>query len=167
MANGGWQIVDGGCMAFVVRPALSVLCRLSSVACFALASLCLAQAASADDAADYPSRVVRIIVSPLPAGSPDIVARLMADRLAPRWGHAVVVENRPGAAGNLGAAEVAAAAPNGYTLLSSQPAPLTTNVLLYGKLRFDPAAFDPVILMSTLPNTPGVTREFPANSVPD
>jgi tripartite-type tricarboxylate transporter receptor subunit TctC len=143
---------------------LSVLCRLSSVVCLA-ALLYVAQAASADDAADYPSRTVRIIVSSLPAGGPDIVARLMADRLAPRWGHAVVVENRPGAAGNLGAAEVAAAAPNGHTLLSSQPAPLTTNVLLYGKLRFDPAAFEPVIIMSTLPNTLVIRRDFPANSV--
>jgi tripartite-type tricarboxylate transporter receptor subunit TctC len=164
MADGGWRIVDGGCRAFIVRPASSVLCRLSSVVCSA-ALLCVAQAASADDAADYPSRMVRIIVSSPPAGSPDIVARLMADRLAPRWGQAVVVENRPGAAGNLGAAEVAAAAPNGHTLLSAQPAPLTTNVLLYGKLRFDPAAFEPVIIMATLPNTLVVRRDFPANSV--
>jgi tripartite-type tricarboxylate transporter receptor subunit TctC len=79
-----------------------------------------------DNAADYPSRTVRIIVSAPPAGSPDIVARLLADRLAPRWGQAVVVENRLGAGGNIGAGEVAAAEPDGYTLLSAQPAPLTT-----------------------------------------
>jgi tripartite-type tricarboxylate transporter receptor subunit TctC len=108
---------------------------------------------------------VRIIVSSPPAGGPDIMARLLADRLAPRWGQAVVVENRPGAGGNLGAGEVAAAEPDGYTLLSAQPAPLTTNVLLYRKLNFDPTAFEPVIVMATLPNALVVRQDFPADSV--
>ena len=117
------------------------------------------------EATDYPARTVRIIVSAPPAGSPDIVARLLADRLAPRWGHAVVVENRPGAGGNLGAGEVAAAEPDGYTLLSAQPAPLTTNVLLYRKLNFDPAALEPVIIMTTLANALVVRHDFPADDV--
>jgi tripartite-type tricarboxylate transporter receptor subunit TctC len=86
-----------------------------------IAGLCVAQMALGQDksAADYPSRTVRIIVSAPPAGGPDIVARLLADRLASRWGRAVVVENRPGAGGNLGAGEVAAAEPDGHTLLSA------------------------------------------------
>jgi len=108
---------------------------------------------------------VRIIVSSPPAGSPDIVARLLADRLALRWGRAVVVENRPGAGGNLGAGEVAAAEPDGNTLLSAQPAPFTTNVLLYRKRGFDPAALEPVIVMTTLPNVLVVRQDFPAGSV--
>jgi tripartite-type tricarboxylate transporter receptor subunit TctC len=132
-----------------------------------MAGLCVAQMALGQDngAADYPSRTVRIIVSAPPAGGPDIVARLLADRLAPRWRQAVVVENRPGAGGNLGAGEVAAAEPDGYTLLSAQPAPLTTNVLLYRKLSFDPTAFEPVIIMTTLPNALVVRQDFPAGSV--
>jgi tripartite-type tricarboxylate transporter receptor subunit TctC len=132
-----------------------------------IAALLAAHAAMAQDkdAADYPSRTVRIIVSSPPAGGPDIMARLLADRLAPRWGQAVVVENRPGAGGNLGAGEVAAAEPDGYTLLSAQPAPLTTNVLLYRKLNFDPTAFEPVIVMATLPNALVVRHDFPADSV--
>ncbi len=89
----------------------------------------------------------------------------MADKLQQRWGQPVVVENRPGAGGNLGAGEVAGAEPDGYTLLSAQPAPLTTNVLLYKNLHFDPAALEPVILMTTLPNTLVVRSDFPAGSV--
>jgi len=140
-----------------------VLRHLSSVLCLLFAAV--VPMALAQDAADYPSRTVRIIVSSLPAGGPDIMARLLAERLAPRWRHPVVVENRAGVAGNLGAGEVAAAAPDGHTLLSAQPAPLTTNVLLYRKLNFDPAALEPVIIMSSLPNTLVVRRDFPANSV--
>jgi tripartite-type tricarboxylate transporter receptor subunit TctC len=132
-----------------------------------MAGLCVAHSAWAQDkdAADFPTRTVRIIVSSPPAGGPDIMARLLADRLASRWGQAVVVENRPGAGGNLGAGEVAAAEPDGYTLLAAQPAPLTTNVLLYRKLNFDPAALEPVIMMATLPNALVVRRDFPASSV--
>jgi tripartite-type tricarboxylate transporter receptor subunit TctC len=121
--------------------------------------------AAETSATDYPSRTVRIIVSSPPGGGPDLVARLLADRVAAQWGHAVVVENRPGAAGNLGAAEVAAAKPDGYTLLSAQPAPLTTNALLYRKLNFDPTALVPVIVMTRLPNTLVVRRDFPASDV--
>ena len=135
---------------------------LFSVACLVAAFPCAAQETGA---ADYPTRTVRVIVSSPPGGGPDLVARLLADRLAPRWGQAVVVENRPGAAGNLGAAEVAAAKPDGYTLLAAQPAPLTTNVVLYRKLNFDPAALEPVIVMTRLPNALVVRRDFPATDV--
>ena len=114
---------------------------------------------------DYPARTVRIIVSSQPGGTPDIGSRLLADHLSQRWGHAVVVENRPGAGGNLGAAEVAAADADGYTLLAAQPAPLTTNVLIYRKLNFDPAKLEPVIIMTTLPNALVVRRDFPANDL--
>jgi tripartite-type tricarboxylate transporter receptor subunit TctC len=124
-----------------------------------------ALAQQADEAADYPNRTVRIVVSAPPGGGLDIAARVLADKLQQRWGQPVVVENRPGAGGNLGAGEVAAAEPDGYTLLSAQPAPLTTNVLLYKKLPFDPTAFEPVILMTTLPNTLVVRAGFPASSV--
>ncbi len=113
----------------------------------------------------YPARTIRIIVSSLPGGSPDIGSRLLGDRLSQRWGQAVVVENRPGAGGNLGAAEVASAEPDGYTLLASQPAPLTTNVFIYRKLNFNPATLTPVIVMTTLPNALVVRRDFPANDV--
>jgi tripartite-type tricarboxylate transporter receptor subunit TctC len=118
-----------------------------------------------DEAADYPNHTVRIIVSAPPAGGPDVVARILADRLAQRWGQPVIVENRPGAGGTLGAADVAAAEPHGYTLLSAQPGPLTTHVLLYKNLRFDPGALEPVIIMAKIPIVLVVRSDFPAKAV--
>jgi tripartite-type tricarboxylate transporter receptor subunit TctC len=117
-----------------------------------------------DDAGDYPSRTVRIVVSAPPAGGPDVVARILADRLSQRWGQPVIVENRPGAGGTLGTADVAAAEPDGYTLLSAQPGPLTTHVLLYKNLRFDPGALEPVIIMAKIPIVMVVRSDFPAKT---
>ena len=132
----------------------------------ALAAQCLAgQALAQSDAAAYPSRAVKIIVSAPPGGGVDIVARVIADRLAKMWGQPFVVENRPGAGGNLGAEAVAQAEPDGYTILAAQPAPLTTNVVMYKKLNFDPAAFEPLAIMTSIPNTLVVRADFPANSV--
>ena len=89
---------------------------------------------------------MRLIVG-FPAGNAsDLFARLTGQRLSERLGQSFVVENRPGAGGTLGTADVAAAEPDGYTLLSAQPGPLTTHVLLYRNLRFDPAALEPVIM---------------------
>jgi tripartite-type tricarboxylate transporter receptor subunit TctC len=114
---------------------------------------------------NYPSRPVKIIVSAPPGGGVDIVARVIADRLAKLWGQPFVVENRPGAGGNLGSEAVAVAEPDGYTLLAAQPAPLTTNVVLYKKLNFDPAAFEPLAIMTSIPNVLVVRADFPSNSV--
>jgi tripartite-type tricarboxylate transporter receptor subunit TctC len=114
---------------------------------------------------NYPSRAVKIIVSAPPGGGLDIVARVIADRLAKLWGQPFVVENRPGAGGNLGSEAVAVAEPDGYTLLAAQPAPLTTNVVLYKKLNFDPAAFEPLAIMTSIPNALVVRADFPASSV--
>jgi tripartite-type tricarboxylate transporter receptor subunit TctC len=126
--------------------------------------LALATPARAEEPS-YPSRAVKIIVSAPPGGGVDIVARVIADRLAKLWGQPFVVENRPGAGGNLGSESVAAAEPDGYTLLAAQPAPLTTNVVLYKKLNFDPAAFEPLAIMTSIPNVLVVRADFPADSV--
>src|SRR5215813_15381528 len=112
------------------------------------------QAFAQDDAARrYPNRAVKIIVSAPPGGGLDIAARVIADRLTKMLGQPFVVENRPGAGGNLGAETVAQAEPDGYTILAAQPSPLTTNIVLYKKLNFDPTAFEPLAIMSTIPNT--------------
>src|SRR5947208_10461313 len=121
--------------------------------------------AQSEAARRYPNRAVKIIVSAPPGGGLDIAARVIADRLAKMWGQPFVVENRPGAGGNLGAEAVAQTEPDGYTLLAAQPAPLTTNVVLYKKLNFDPARFEPLAIMTSIPNTLTVRLDFPANSV--
>jgi tripartite-type tricarboxylate transporter receptor subunit TctC len=100
----------------------------------------------------YPDRTVKIIV-PFPAGgTADAVPRLVADWLSRKWGQPVVIENRTGAAGNIGAEAVYRAAPDGYTLLSAPPPPLVINQSLYPKLGFDPAKFEPIIVMAQVPN---------------
>jgi tripartite-type tricarboxylate transporter receptor subunit TctC len=144
-----------------VRPAI----RFAPWVAVCALLVCGAAAAQRREPADFPSRTVRIIVSAPPGGGVDIVARLIADRLQQTWGHPVVVENRPGAGGNLGAEAVAQAAPDGYTLLAAQPAPLTTNVALYRKLNFDPSAFEPIAIMTTIPNALVVRTDLPVNSV--
>jgi tripartite-type tricarboxylate transporter receptor subunit TctC len=124
------------------------------------------QARAQDDAARrYPNRTVKIIVSAPPGGGLDIAARVIADRLTKMWGQPFVVENRPGASGNLGAEAVAQAEPDGYTLLAAQPGPLTTNVVMYKKLNFDPTAFEPLAIMTSIPNTLAVRLDLPAASV--
>ena len=115
--------------------------------------------------ADYPSRTVKVIVSAPAGGGLDIAARIIAEKLRQQLGQPFIVENHPGAAGNIGAEAVAAAEPDGYTLLAAQPAPLTINQILYKKLGFDPAAFEPVAIMTAVPNLLVVRPDFPAGSL--
>src|SRR5438128_4536202 len=145
-----------------VRSMRRILRLVVTTAALAAAVQALAQ----DDAAGrYPNRAVKIIVSAPPGGGLDIAARVIADRLAKMWGQPFVVENRPGASGDLGAEAVAQAEPDGYTLLAAQPGPLTTNVVMYKKLNFDPAAFEPLAIMTSIPNTLTVRLDLPAASV--
>jgi len=121
-----------------------ILSRIGALGLALFASPVLAQ--------DYPSRPVKIVV-PVPAGgTADAVPRLVADWLSRKWGQPVVIENRTGAAGNIGAEFVYRSAPDGYTLLSSAPPPLVINQSLYPNLGFDPAKFEPIIVMAHVPN---------------
>jgi tripartite-type tricarboxylate transporter receptor subunit TctC len=114
---------------------------------------------------EYPNRPIRIIVCLPPGGGVDTVTRIVAEGLQRRLSQPVVVENKGGQAGNLGAEAVWAAAPDGYTLLASPPAPITTNALLYKRVPFDPAGFTPVAVMTTIPNTLTVRADFPAGDL--
>ena len=118
-----------------------------------------------DPAADYPNRSVKIIVSVPAGGGVDTVTRIFAARLQQRLGQPFVIENRGGGGGNIGAEAAYTADPDGYTLLSTQPAPITSNIALYKKLNFDPTALEPVAVMSKFPNTLLVRQEFPAKTV--
>lgn len=102
-----------------------------------LALLALGFAAAAP-AQDWPAGPIRLLVPFGPGSTPDIVARIVAEKLAPRLGKPVVVENKPGAAGNLGTDAVAKAAPDGQTIGISIPGPLGVNSLLFRKLPYDP-----------------------------
>ncbi|MGB7258395.1 MAG: tripartite tricarboxylate transporter substrate binding protein [Pseudolabrys sp.] len=103
-------------------------------------------------AAGYPDHTVKIIV-PFPAGgTADAVPRIIAHWLSEKWGQPVVIENRTGAGGNIGAEAAYRAAPDGYTLLSAPPPPLVINQNLYPNLAFDPAKFEPIIVMAQVPN---------------
>ncbi len=100
-------------------------------------------------AQDYPSRPVRIVVPFQPGGGSDTLGRLLAEKLTARWGQPVVVENRAGAGGNLGAGFVAQALADGHTLLLSSPGPVVINQSLYKSLPFDPDGFVPVSVIAT------------------
>src|SRR5438132_6448607 len=118
-----------------------------------LANLLVAASTWAQDPAPgYPSRPIRVIV-PFPAGgAADALPRIVGEKLAARWGQPVVVENRAGASGSIGAQAVARAEPDGYTLLATPPAPLVINPSLYLKLLYDPTQFVPVTVMAAIPS---------------
>jgi tripartite-type tricarboxylate transporter receptor subunit TctC len=126
--------------------------------CFSPAEFCLrcflsCRALSRPGAgAGHPDRTVKIIV-PFPAGgTADAVPRVVAEWLSRKWKQPVVIDNRTGAAGNIGAEAAYRAEPDGYTLLSAPPPPLVINQNLYPKLSYDPTKFEPIIVMAQVPN---------------
>src|SRR5215831_10285641 len=134
--------------------------------CIAVLSLFLATVQAT--AETYPERVVRIVNPYPPGGSVDVMARILAQKLADDLGQQVIVENRSGGGGNTGSDFVAKADPDGYTLLFTAPGPLTVNQTLYSKLPFDPAKdFAPVALFATAPIVLIVHPAVPANNVPE
>jgi len=114
---------------------------------------------------DWPAKTVRIIV-PFPAGgSADLLPRVVGEKLSQQWGQPVIVDNRPGAAGNIGATAVYQAEPDGYTLLSAPPPPLVINRLLYPKLAYDSTQFVPMTVIAAIPNVLLVHPKVGVNSV--
>ena len=135
---------------------------LASILAAALLWQAVAHPVGAQEA--YPSRVVRIVV-PFPAGgTADILPRIVADRLSEQWRQPVIIENRAGAGGNIGAEAVAGSPPDGYVLLASPPGPIAINDNLYKKLAFQPSKFEPVIVLGTVPNVLVVKPTFPAKT---
>ncbi len=126
----------------------------------------LLTAVSASAQTNYPEKPVRV-VAPFPAGSgADISARIVTQKLGELWAKPVVVENVPGAAGSVGAERVAKSAPDGYTLLFSGDAAMTTNVSLYSKLAYDPLRdFAPIMNFVETPNILIVHPSLPVKTV--
>ena len=137
--------------------ALSTVCAV-----FMLTASCGVLAQSA-----YPEKPVRIVVGFIPGSGADIVARIVGQKLTEFWGQPVIVDNMPGAVGNIGAARVAKSAPDGYTLVSTGDAAMTTNVSLFGKqLPYDPVRdFAPITLVALSTNVLVVHPSVPARNV--
>ena len=135
--------------------------KLSRVFAFLLALAC-----SGAFAQGYPAKAVKIIVPFPPGGATDIVTRIVAQKLSEAWGQAVIVENRGGAGGNIGADVVAKAAPDGYTLLMTSGSIVTANQYIYKKMSFDPAKdLLPITNVASGPQVIVVNPAFPAKTL--
>jgi tripartite-type tricarboxylate transporter receptor subunit TctC len=116
--------------------------------------------------ADYPDRPIHLVVPYTPGGTVDLLARALAPHLTKAWGQQIVVENRPGAGGSIGAEYVANAPGDGYTLLLSTNSPLTTNVAVFKTIKYDPLKdFVPVIIAGENSLVLAVNPKLPAKSV--
>jgi len=134
--------------------------------CAGAAVLALLCATAVAGAADYPARPVTLVVGFPPGGASDILGRIMANKLAGLLGQPFVVDNRPGAGGNVAGGLVAHAKPDGYTLLLGNNSILATNLSLYRKIDFDPEKdFAPISLIGTQANVLVVNLDVPAHSL--
>ena len=134
-----------------------------AIALFGLSLLSAPSQAIASDR--YPSSTVKIIVPNPPGGTADALPRIVADALTRVWKQSVVVENRAGAAGNVGAGSFSRAQPDGYTLLASPPTTLAINQALYKNLNYDPTRFEPITVLARSPNVLIVSPKLGASTV--
>jgi tripartite-type tricarboxylate transporter receptor subunit TctC len=143
--------------------------RLSAMPPRMIATLCCAAllaGATVGTAQDYPKRPIRMLVGFAPGGGTDVVARILAPRLASAWGEQIVIDNRPGATGTIAAALVVRAAPDGYTLLMGHASTNTIAPALYPKLPYDSAKdFAPVTLAGSVPHLISVHPSVPVRTV--
>ena len=138
-----------------------------SLAMTALAAVLAVAAPSAAGHAQsaFPTRAVKMIVPYPPGGGTDLLARALAQQLGEKWQQSVIVENVGGAGGNLGAEQVARAAPDGYTLLFASPGPIATNAYMYKTMPYDPAKWVPIAVVATSPYVLVVSPHFDATSL--
>jgi tripartite-type tricarboxylate transporter receptor subunit TctC len=113
---------------------------------------------------NYPSQTIRIVVPVPPGVILDSLPRMIGDKLSAKWGKPVVIENRPGASQNVGLEAVAAANPDGYTLIATPPS-VVTNQFAFSKLRYDPNAFVPVTVMATVPTVFVANPKVPVSNM--
>ncbi|HSW07931.1 MAG TPA: tripartite tricarboxylate transporter substrate binding protein [Aquabacterium sp.] len=119
-------------------------------------------------AASYPSRPIHIVVTFSTGGAPDILARLIGERLQASWGQSVIVDNKPGAGGNTGADAVAKSAPDGHTIVVGTVGTHSINGALYAKMPYDMVKdFAPITLLATTPNMLVVHNGVPAKTLPE
>ena len=119
-------------------------------------------------AQDYPAKGLTFIVPGTAGGGMDVIARVVADQLSKELGQPIVVENKPGAAGNIAVDYVAKSEPDGYTILVGQTSHFSINPSLYDNLTFDPAKdFAPIGLLANAPNVVVVPKDSPIQSMTD
>lgn len=137
--------------------------KFSLVLVAACAGLAIGVSAHAEE---WPSKPVRVVVPFAAAGTSDVVMRILANELSAVWKVPVVVDNRPGAGGNIGTELVARSAPDGYTMVLGATATHGINISLYSKLGFDPVKdFEPVSLVASTPSVVAVNPSLPVNSL--
>jgi tripartite-type tricarboxylate transporter receptor subunit TctC len=140
--------------------------RAVALAAGGFVALALAPAAPAQE--KWPVRPIRMIVPFPPGSSPDLIARVLTDRLGAALGQPVVVENRPGAGGMVGTGQVAKAAPDGYTIGLSIPGPLAVNTVLMKSMEYDPfKELAPITVVAASPNVLVVDARLGVNDVSD
>jgi tripartite-type tricarboxylate transporter receptor subunit TctC len=130
-------------------------------------SFILAVAASAAQAQqdDYPSRTVHILAAAAPGGNPDVLARLLSQRLSEVFGQSFVVENVPGAGGVLAAKRIATSSPDGYTLMINDSGALAINITMNPDANYTLADFTPITALATVPTALVIIPSVPANSL--
>src|ERR1700716_3524900 len=142
----------------MIRAASRLVLLAALLACLFVPGFAAAQGA-------FPSHPVKLLV-PFPGGGiNDVLARIVGDKLQAKWGQPVVVENRTGAGGNIGAEVAARAGADGYTLFVSAPGPLAINHVLYKRLSYRPEDFVPITVVGAVPNLVIVRKDLPVNSV--
>src|SRR5258706_1769 len=163
----------GDCEPQSVRRATSLICRgrtggicMNTFASSVLGCAVLVAYIPALAADLYPSRPIRIVVAYTPAGTTDILARVLGQKLTEWWGHPGLIDTRPGANGNIGTEYAAKATPDGYTLLMTTAGPHGINPSLYRKLGYDAVKdFAPVSLVAIVPNILVVNNSIPVKDV--
>src|SRR5579864_3524238 len=161
---GGSASRDAAADLRYAKPDLGAKTMLRQVAIAGLGFLLAAAAAGAQDA-KFPDHPIRVVVSVPAGGGVDTVTRMVAAKMGAALGQTLVVENKAGAGGSVAAEAVFKDAPDGYTLLASQPAPITTNPFLYKTLNYDPAQLTPIAIMSHVPNVILVREGLPVKTV--
>jgi tripartite-type tricarboxylate transporter receptor subunit TctC len=124
--------------------------------------------AQGESPGSYPSKPVRVVIGFSAGGSTDILMRKLAEKLTEKWGQPLVMDNKPGAGGNIGADTVAKAAPDGYTVMMGSVGPLAINATLYAKIPYDNLKdFAPISLVAVVPNVLVVHPSVSANTFPE
>ena len=160
-------------LALATLDTLGKLTRLAALAALAalapaLALISTSMATNTAHAQAFPNKPIRLVVPFAPGGSSEIVARTVAQKMAEGLGQAVVVENRPGGAGNIAMQEVARAAPDGYTLILGHIGTLAVNPYMFAKLPYDVNKdFVPISLLAKVPTVYVVNADLPVRNLPD